>query len=150
MVCTRPLVTALLVLAGQPAASPAVDLIGVWTGSPRGSPTQLMLAQQSDGAGAGSGGFELLCRTTDYRNPSVTPQAPPPLVHYGLILTYCGVPTGAVRLGVGQVHCRRWGLRQDPGVTPLWAMGHSVNAGIRSCSAVGRIISTPGASAASG
>ena len=83
MVCTRPLVTALLVLAGQPAASPAVDLIGVWTGSPRGSPTQLMLAQQSDGAGAGSGGFELLCRTTDYRNPSVTPQAPPHLCIMG-------------------------------------------------------------------
>ena len=42
----------------------SVDLSGVWTGSPAGSPREIMLAQPTSGEG-----FELLCRTTDYETP---------------------------------------------------------------------------------
>eukprot|EP01051_Picozoa_sp_SAG22_P010691 SAG22_NODE_976_length_6199_cov_1.414426_4_plen_502_part_00 len=61
---------ALAALLTQPLPAAAssttvgLDLSGVWTGSPAGSPKELMLAQAVDGAGPAA--FELLCRTTDY------------------------------------------------------------------------------------
>ncbi len=79
------LLPVMLVLLGSPCPRPSgtalagsmqdrnLDLSGLWTGSPAGSAKEIMLAQKDpqDAAGAGSaGGFELLCRTTDYMTSS--------------------------------------------------------------------------------
>jgi hypothetical protein len=62
---TAPLLALLLAPCGAD-----VDLTGLWTGSPSGSPKEILLAQRDPDAAADSASFELVCRTTDYMTSS--------------------------------------------------------------------------------
>ena len=81
------------------AAASGTDLSGVWTGSPAGSPREIMLAQRSAGSSsANESRYELLCRTTDYQTSHACSWESASCVVAGTAV-HCEAPVGSGVLG---------------------------------------------------